>query len=125
MSADIDAVAGQFVDYYYRSFDADRNSLAALYRDSSMLTFEGAQVLGTAAIVEKLVSLPFQKVQHKVTTKDAQPSSPSVASLLVSVTGLLVVDDSPNPLQFSQTFHLIPDGGSYYVFNDIFRLNYA
>jgi hypothetical protein len=25
------------------------------------------------------------------------------------------VDDSPNPLQFSQVFHLIPDGGSYYV----------
>ena len=36
-------------------------------------------------------SLPFQKVQHKVTTRDAQPSSPSVASLIVNVTGLLVV----------------------------------
>lgn len=35
--------------------------------------------------------LPFQKVQHKVTTIDAQPSSPTVASLLVSVTGLLLV----------------------------------
>jgi hypothetical protein len=36
-------------------------------------------------------NLPFQKVQHKVTTIDAQPSSPTVASLLVSVTGLLLV----------------------------------
>ncbi|TFY61213.1 hypothetical protein EVG20_g7140 [Dentipellis fragilis] len=61
------------------------------------------------------------------------------------------VDDSPNPLNFSQTFQLIPDSGSYYVyvlnlplfpmnavrrygvltdgmgcrFNDIFRLNYS
>jgi len=55
------------------------------------------------------------------------------------------VDDSPNPLQFSQVFNLIPDGGSYYVcvhmhhlppheplliaakfsFNDVFRLNYG
>lgn len=26
------------------------------------------------------------------------------------------VDDSPNPLQFSQVFHLIPDGASYYVY---------
>lgn len=25
------------------------------------------------------------------------------------------VDDNTNPLQFSQVFHLIPDGGSYYV----------
>ena len=36
-------------------------------------------------------SLPFEKVQHKVTTLDAQPSSPASASILVSVTGLLVV----------------------------------
>jgi len=64
-------------------------------------------------------------VQHKVTTLDAQPSSPNVASLLVSVTGLLLVDDSENPLNFSQVFQLIPDGTTYYVFNDIFRLNYG
>ena len=53
--------------------------------------------------------------------------------MIVSVTGMLMVfvihlvimcgihvvlgqiDDSPNPLQFSQVFQLIPDGGSYYV----------
>ncbi|KAJ7032507.1 hypothetical protein C8F04DRAFT_1107065 [Mycena alexandri] len=125
MASEIDTVAGQFIDFYYQTFDSDRTGLAALYRDTSMLSFEGAQIAGAAAIAEKLVTLPFQKVQHKVTTRDAQPSSGTVASLLVSVTGLLVVDDSPNPLQFSQVFHLIPEGGSYYVFNDIFRLNYA
>ncbi|KAF7312198.1 Nuclear transport factor 2 [Mycena indigotica] len=123
--ANIDQVAGQFIDFYYQTFDTNRGGLASLYRDSSMLSFEGSQILGTTAIVEKLTSLPFEKVQHKVTTKDAQPSSGTVASLLVSVTGLLVVDDSPNPLQFSQVFHLLPEGGTYYVFNDIFRLNYA
>ncbi|KAF7316955.1 Nuclear transport factor 2 [Mycena chlorophos] len=121
----IDEVAGQFINYYYQTFDSNRANLASLYRDSSMLSFEGAQILGTSAIVEKLASLPFQKVEHKVTTKDAQPSSSSVASVLVSVTGMLVVDDSPNPLQFSQVFHLMPESGTYYVFNDIFRLNYA
>jgi len=90
-----------------------------------MLTFEGTPIQSVNSIIEKLTSLPFQKVQHKVTTRDAQPSSPGLASLIVSVTGLLVVDDSPNPLQFSQVFHLIPEGGSYYVLNDIFRLNYG
>jgi len=122
--ADINAVAQQFTDFYYQSFDTNRSSLAPLYRDSSMLTFEGSPIKGAAAIIEKLTSLPFQKVQHKVTTLDAQPSS-SVASLIVNVTGLLIVDDSENPLQFSQVFHLIPEGGSYYVLNDIFRLNYG
>jgi len=123
--ADINAVAQQFTNFYYQTFDSDRSNLGPLYRDTSMLTFEGSPIQGVSAIIQKLTSLPFQKVQHKVTTLDAQPSSPSVASLIVNVTGLLVVDDSPNPLQFSQVFHLIPEGGSYYVLNDIFRLNYG
>jgi len=123
--ADINSIAKQFTDFYYQTFDSNRSQLAPLYRDSSMLTFEGSQIQGVGQVVEKLTSLPFSKVQHKVTTLDAQPSSPGVASLIVSVTGLLVVDDSPNPLQFSQVFHLIPEGGSYYVFNDIFRFNYG
>ena len=123
--ADIQSVAKQFTDFYYTTFDTNRSGLQSLYRDVSMLSWEGTPLVGASAITEKIVSLPFQKVQHKVSTLDAQPSSPTIASLIVSVTGLLVVDDSPNPLQYSQIFHLIPDGGSYYVYNDIFRLNYA
>ncbi|KAF9228741.1 nuclear transport factor 2 [Gyrodon lividus] len=123
--ADIVAVAKQFTDYYYSTFDSDRSNLGALYRASSMLTFEGQPFQGSNNILEKLVALPFTQVQHKVTTIDAQPSSPTSASIIVSVTGLLLVDDSPNPLNFSQVFQLIPESGTYYVFNDIFRLNYG
>ncbi|KAF9072872.1 nuclear transport factor 2 [Rhodocollybia butyracea] len=123
--AEINAIAKQFTDFYYSTFDANRPNLSSLYREGSMLTWEGSPIQGGAAIIEKLVSLPFSKVVHKVETLDAQPSSPTLPSVIVSVTGLLLVDDSTNPLQFSQTFHLIPDGGSYYVQNDIFRLNYG
>ncbi|KAF9821618.1 hypothetical protein IEO21_00464 [Rhodonia placenta] len=123
--ADINAIAKQFTDFYYSTFDSSRAGLQSLYRDHSMLSWEGSPILGAENISEKLTSLPFERVQHKVTTLDAQPSSPSVASLIVSVTGLLLVDDSTNPLQFSQVFQLIPDNGSYYVYNDIFRLNYG
>ncbi|KAF9566280.1 nuclear transport factor 2 [Agrocybe pediades] len=123
--ADITAIAKQFVEFYYKTFSGDRSSLLALYRDHSMLTWEGTPIQGAKSIVEKLVNLPFGKVQHTITSLDAQPSSPSVASLLVSVNGNLVVDDSENAIPFSQVFQLIPDGGSYYVFNDIFRLNYG
>ncbi|XAO26950.1 hypothetical protein I312_105791 [Cryptococcus bacillisporus CA1280] len=119
------AIAHQFTEFYYQQFDSDRKGLASLYRDTSMLTWESSQIQGTAAITEKLVSLPFQKVQHKVVTIDAQPSSHQVASFIVLVTGQLLVDDGQNPLQFTQVFHLIPDGGSYFVFNDVFRLNYG
>jgi hypothetical protein len=60
----------QFVDFYYKQFDADRKQLAPLYvsplyleviqiltihqRENSMLTFESASIAGAGGIVEKL-----------------------------------------------------------------------
>lgn len=88
-----------------------------------MLTFESSQHQGATSIVEKLVSLPFQKVVHSVDTLDAQPGSPN-GDIIVLVTGNLLVDEEANPLKYSQVFHLVPDAGSYYVFNDIFKMVY-
>ncbi|THV07977.1 nuclear transport factor 2 [Dendrothele bispora CBS 962.96] len=123
--SDINDIAKQFVNFYYTTFDNDRSQLGPLYRTESMLTWEGSPIQGVNAVLEKLVSLPFQKVAHKIETLDAQPSSPTMASILVSVTGALKVDDGESELKFSQVFNLIPDGGSYFVQNDIFRLNYG
>ncbi|EGF78384.1 hypothetical protein BATDEDRAFT_90859 [Batrachochytrium dendrobatidis JAM81] len=122
--ADINTIAKSFVDFYYATFDRNRAELTPLYKDHSMLSFEGQQFLGPA-IVKKLAELPFQKVNHQVVTVDAQPSNPAPGPLLVTVTGRLLVDDEQNPQHFSQTFQLVPEGSSYYVFNDIFRLNYG
>ncbi|KAL2868289.1 nuclear transport factor 2 family protein [Aspergillus lucknowensis] len=141
-------IAQQFVNFYYQTFDANRAGLAGLYvclwpqslqnlgeyrrvnsleiqqRDSSMLTFETSSVQGVNSIMEKLGGLPFQKVQHQVATLDAQPSSDQ-GGILVLVTGALLVDEEQKPMNYTQTFQLLPDGaGSYFVFNDIFRLIY-
>lgn len=89
-----------------------------------MLTFESSQMQGARNIIEKLTSLPFQKVQHRISTLDAQPAS-EAGDVLVMVTGELLIDEEQNPQRYSQVFHLMPDNGSYYVLNDIFRLNYA
>ena len=40
-------------------------------------------------------------MQHKVDTRDAQPTGDG-HSLVVLVTGMLLVDDGQNPLKFSQ-----------------------
>ncbi|KAK4687432.1 hypothetical protein P7C73_g2683, partial [Tremellales sp. Uapishka_1] len=120
--ADIQAIAKQFTDYYYQTFDSGRAQLAPLYRDGSMLTWENTPIMGTAGIMEKLEGLPFAKVQHNVLTLDAQPASSTIASVLVLVTGQLLVDDGQNVLQYSQMFHLVPEGGGYFVQNDVFRL---
>ncbi|MBW0481994.1 hypothetical protein O181_021709 [Austropuccinia psidii MF-1] len=118
-------IAAQFVQFYYEKFDTDRTQLAPLYRDHSMLTFEAAEFAGTANIVKKLQELPFTKVAHQVQTLDAQPSNPGNPSLLVLVTGTLTVDEEGNSLKFSQAFHLVQDGGTYFVLNDVFRLVYG
>ncbi|GMM47986.1 Ran GTPase-binding protein [Pichia kluyveri] len=124
MSVDFNTLSQQFCDFYYKQFDQDRSSLGNLYRDHSMLTFESSQMQGARNIIEKLTSLPFQKVQHRISTLDAQPAS-EAGDVLVMVTGELLIDDEQNPQRYSQVFHLMPDNGSYYVLNDIFRLNYA
>ena len=56
-----------------------------------MLSFESQQILGGKAILEKLVGLPFQTVQHRVSTLDAHPASSTDASIIVLVTGQLIV----------------------------------
>lgn len=124
MSVDFNTLAQQFCDFYYQQFDQDRSSLGNLYRDHSMLTFESSQMQGARNIIEKLTSLPFQKVQHRISTLDAQPASES-GDVLVMVTGELLIDEESNPQRYSQVFHLMPENGSYFVLNDIFRLNYA
>jgi hypothetical protein len=55
-----------------------------------MLSFEKDQYMGTAPIITKLQSLPFQKVVHKIATTDAQPANEQGA-ILVMVTGGLMV----------------------------------
>ncbi|EAU35025.1 nuclear transport factor 2 [Aspergillus terreus NIH2624] len=123
--ADFQSIAQQFVTFYYQTFDSNRQGLAGLYRDQSMLTFETSSVQGVAGIIEKLVSLPFQKVAHQVGTLDAQPSN-TEGGILVMVTGALLVDEEQKPMNYTQSFQLLPDGqGSYFVFNDIFRLVYG
>lgn len=120
--ADINAVAKSFTDFYYNTFDGNRSQLASLYRQGSMLSWEGQQILGSQAITEKLTSLPFAKVQHRTISIDAQPGiHPN--SVVVLVTGQLLIDDETNPQFFTEAFTLVSEGGnSYYVYNDIFRL---
>ncbi|KAL6011619.1 Nuclear transport factor 2A [Asimina triloba] len=98
---DPDTVAKAFVEHYYRAFDADRASLAGLYQDGSMLTFEGQKIQGSQNIVAKLTSLPFQQCHHSISTVDCQPSGPA-GGMLVFVSGNLQLAGEQHALKFSQ-----------------------
>ncbi|CAB4375264.1 unnamed protein product [Rhizophagus irregularis] len=111
--ADLNTLASQFVQYYYQVFQSDRSNLKPLYRDDSMLTFEGAPFKGVNDIIGKLTSLPFQQVAHRIATLDAQPSINN--GIIVMVTGELLIDQETNATRFSQAFQLIPDSGNYWA----------
>ncbi|MCJ1431395.1 Nuclear transport factor 2 [Xylographa pallens] len=57
-------------------------------------------------------------------TLDAQPSNES-GGILVLVTGALLVDEEQRSMNYTQVFQLMPDQGSYFVFNDVFKLIYG
>jgi hypothetical protein len=122
--ADFNSIAQQFVQFYYTTFDTNRAGLFPLYTPESMLTFEGEQFMGAQSIVNKILELSCTTVSHQILTIDAQPSS-TPAGIIVFVSGLLQLDSDP-PLKFSQCFHLNQSSsGQYFVYNDIFRLNFG
>ncbi len=118
---DFNTIGSQFLEAYYFKFDKEREKLDTLYRDASMLSFEGEQFKGIPNIMAKYSS--FGKVAHKITRFDIQPSIEGGA--ICFVIGELKIDGSENPLLFSQVFHIckIPTTGEYFCLNDIFRLN--
>ena len=54
MSADWLSIGNQFVNHYYTQFDTQRQNLASLYTEQSMMTYEGEQFMGVNPICEKL-----------------------------------------------------------------------
>ncbi|KAL3805180.1 hypothetical protein ACHAW5_005292 [Stephanodiscus triporus] len=131
-------IATAFVQHFYQTFDNGVDSLGGLFvsnsypilrlidrcvhNEQSMLTFEGQQVGGSAAIIEKLRSVG--SVAHSVKTTDVQPSS-NPNAIIIFVTGAIKIGGD-NPLHFCEFFHLVSTApGQYYVHNDVFRLNYG
>lgn len=113
-------VAQQFAPHYYQLFDSNRQQLDPLYVDCSILQFEGAASAGKVEIIKKLTSLPFQTVQHVITTVDGQPTIDS--GIIVLVVGQLRTDND-QPHGFSETFHLKKNGENFVILNQSFRLS--
>jgi hypothetical protein len=87
--ADPESVGKAFLQYYYQLFESNRQGLATLYQDASMLTFEGQKFQGPQAIVGKLAQLPFNQCKINADTMDFQPSVSG--GVMVFVTGKIIV----------------------------------
>lgn len=117
-----EAIGKAFTQQYYALFDdaAQRPQLVNLYNaEQSLMTFEGQQMQGAAKIMEKIASLTFQKIAHLITAIDCQPSFDG--GIVINVLGQLKTDDDP-PQSFTQCFVMKPNGDSFFIAHDIFRL---
>nr|XP_001108784.1 nuclear transport factor 2 [Macaca mulatta] len=112
-------IGSSFIQHYYQLFGNDRTQLSAVYIDASCLTWEGQQFQGKAAIVEKLSSLPFQKIQHSLMAQDHQPIPDSF--IISMVVGQLKADKDPI-MGFHQMFLLKNIQVAWVCTDDMFRL---
>ncbi|XP_039155056.1 nuclear transport factor 2B-like isoform X3 [Eucalyptus grandis] len=114
--------AKRFMEKYYRTFDANRADLVNLFREESVLAFEGQQIKGKEAILAKLTSIPechneiadFNCLRHR-----------TPGSMLVWVCGQTWVGgtkDKADAVLTNQMFHLMPTSlGGFYVGTQIWR----
>ncbi|KAI6182637.1 hypothetical protein M3Y97_00402200 [Aphelenchoides bicaudatus] len=119
-------IGNSLVQVYYSKFDVQDGqtramNLQELYDpESSIMTFEGVQVRGRQAILEKFSALPFRSIQRAVTKVDSQPLADG--SIAISVFGQLKTDEDPIN-SYTQFFILKPNAaGTFYIANEIFRL---
>lgn len=121
-------VAKAFIEYYYPTYDGSRQALAALYRASSSYSFEQTSIQGSVeTIMKKLCDMP--QVQHDLTslTVDAmQVMQGNNSMLLLFVTGRMLIQEESNPLNFTEVFLLVQEGGAgYFIGNQVFKFKYG
>ncbi|KAG9131498.1 hypothetical protein Leryth_024955 [Lithospermum erythrorhizon] len=137
MAMDPDTVSKAFVEHYYTTFDTNRSGLAGLYQEQSMLSFEGQKIrkniLTNSYSNNANIRSPPLIVNLRDLLEECSSSFPGIFNskanntLSNSPSLCFLKSDFPFDIPFSFImFHLIPTPqGSFYVFNDIFRLNYA
>lgn len=70
------------------------------------------------AINDQIMSFDYENSKIQILTADSQASYKN--GVVTLVTGLLTVKDGER-MRFSQSFFLVPQNGSYFVLNDVFR----
>ncbi|KAI8808336.1 hypothetical protein BJ742DRAFT_772328 [Cladochytrium replicatum] len=98
--------ADNFVKLYYSTFDSNRIQLQQLYRDSSVILWNGNPFQGGTPYMEFCQKLPAS--DHKLSSYDSQPIAMKDKDVLVNVNGA-VRYGTESFRQFCHTFILTPD----------------
>ncbi|XP_033129046.1 nuclear transport factor 2 isoform X4 [Brassica rapa] len=121
--ADPHIVGNAFVQKYYNHLYESPSQVHRFYLEDSVLGRPGSDgemvsVNSLKAINEQIMSFDYENSKIQILTADSQASYKS--GVVTLVTGLLTVKDGER-MRFSQSFFLVPQKGSYFVLNDVFR----
>ncbi|OQD85735.1 hypothetical protein PENANT_c009G06529 [Penicillium antarcticum] len=111
------AIAEQFLQHYYTTFEGDRSALASLYRNQSKLTYEDKTFKG-ADIMGQIGAMPAAK--REFASFMSQYTDDKDSGILIMLHGLL--GDEGLRMNFIHTFNLSQDEGGYFVNNEMFQL---
>ncbi|KAJ0256939.1 hypothetical protein HA466_0078940 [Hirschfeldia incana] len=121
--ADPHIVGNAFVQKYYNHLYESPSQVHRFYLEDSVVGRPGSDgemvsVNSLKAINEQIMSFDYENTKIQILTADSQASYKS--GVVTLVTGLLTVRDGER-MRFSQSFFLVPQRGSYFVLNDVFR----
>ncbi|VVA91234.1 unnamed protein product [Arabis nemorensis] len=116
-------VGNVFVQKYYNHLYEKPAEVHKFYHEDSVLGRPGSDgemvsVKSLKAVDEQIMSFDYENSKIQILTADSQASYKN--GVLTLVTGLLTVKDGER-MRFSQSFFLVPQNGSYFVLNDVFR----
>ncbi|MDX3103437.1 ketosteroid isomerase family protein [Nonomuraea angiospora] len=116
---DVRQKAYEFIDSYYDVFKTARANIGSMYRENSVLNYDGDEAVGPAAIVDALADVANWDYASRLV--DIMPQADGTAVVLV--TGALTLPSWDGAVSaFAETFVLMQDDdGSYYADYDTFR----
>lgn len=122
-----EVIGEAFAKAYYETFDSNRQNTVNFYHNEALMTYQNAKVMGKNNILQKLASLGFSAIKHKIVYQDFQPDPRTVKTnnmeIYIVISGVLLIKEEKQQFSFTDFFHLVPDGkSSYYIMNHIFQL---
>lgn len=123
-SVDPHMVGNAFVQKYYTHLYEKPAEVYRFYLEESVLGRPGldggdmVSVKSLKAINDQIMSVDYQNSKIQILTADSQAS---LKNAVVTLVAGLVTDKDGGRKSFTQSFFLVPQNGSYFVLNDVFR----
>jgi hypothetical protein len=112
----------KFTLAFYKAYKEDRSKLGHFYAQDAVFTFgenktfKGIQAIGRALLQE----IKAKTITHKISSINFHSLG---SSLVLLVTGTLLIDEEKNSLPFSETFILTMKNKQIVIQSDIFSFN--